>query len=71
MYEPFENLARELHMCPCCQRAFTPDEEDEFVKKVPDLIIDITCCLFTLLELLYSYEFFLMCLLYLSAKDNV
>lgn len=45
MYEPFENLARELHMCPCCQRAFTPDEEDEFVKKVPDLIIDITCCL--------------------------
>ncbi|XP_052142272.1 DNA repair protein RAD50 isoform X1 [Oryza glaberrima] len=33
MYEPFENLARELHMCPCCQRAFTPDEEDEFVKK--------------------------------------
>uniref|UniRef100_A0A0E0K017 DNA repair protein RAD50 n=1 Tax=Oryza punctata TaxID=4537 RepID=A0A0E0K017_ORYPU len=33
MYEPFEKVARELHMCPCCQRAFTRDEEDEFVNK--------------------------------------
>uniref|UniRef100_A0A0D9VG57 Zinc-hook domain-containing protein n=1 Tax=Leersia perrieri TaxID=77586 RepID=A0A0D9VG57_9ORYZ len=33
MYEPFENLAREHHMCPCCHRAFTPDEEDQFVEK--------------------------------------
>ncbi|KAL5208788.1 hypothetical protein ABZP36_033223 [Zizania latifolia] len=33
MYEPFEKVAREHHLCPCCQRAFTPDEEDQFVKK--------------------------------------
>ncbi|XP_006647285.1 DNA repair protein RAD50 isoform X1 [Oryza brachyantha] len=33
MYDPFEKVAREHHMCPCCQRAFTPEEEDQFVKK--------------------------------------
>lgn len=33
MYDPFEKVAREHHMCPCCERAFTPDEEDRFVKK--------------------------------------
>ncbi|KAK3154145.1 hypothetical protein QOZ80_2BG0186760 [Eleusine coracana subsp. coracana] len=33
MYEPFERVAREYHKCPCCDRGFTPDEEDQFVKK--------------------------------------
>lgn len=40
MYDPFEKVAREHHMCPCCERAFTPDEEDRFVKKVGDPIIN-------------------------------
>nr|CAB3446633.1 unnamed protein product [Digitaria exilis] len=33
MFVPFEEVARDRHVCPCCERAFTPDEEDEFVKK--------------------------------------
>lgn len=33
MYEPFERVAREHHICPCCERGFTPDEEDEFIEK--------------------------------------
>ncbi|PUZ75604.1 hypothetical protein GQ55_1G193800 [Panicum hallii var. hallii] len=33
MFVPFEQVARDRHVCPCCERAFTPDEEDEFVKK--------------------------------------
>ncbi|CAN6238184.1 unnamed protein product [Urochloa humidicola] len=33
MFVPFEQVARNRHVCPCCERAFTPDEEDEFVKK--------------------------------------
>lgn len=33
MYDPFEKMAREQHKCPCCDRGFTPDEEDLFVKK--------------------------------------
>jgi hypothetical protein len=39
MYDPYEKIARDSHKCPCCDRAFTPDEEDWFVKKVGDLII--------------------------------
>ncbi|KAK9138451.1 hypothetical protein Sjap_009045 [Stephania japonica] len=33
MFEPFERVARARHFCPCCDRPFTPEEEDEFVKK--------------------------------------
>ncbi|XP_062223293.1 DNA repair protein RAD50 [Phragmites australis] len=33
MFVPFEQVARERHICPCCERAFTPDEEDQFIKK--------------------------------------
>ncbi|KAM0915487.1 hypothetical protein ACQ4PT_010817 [Festuca glaucescens] len=33
MYDPYEKIARDSHKCPCCDRAFTPDEEDWFVKK--------------------------------------
>jgi hypothetical protein len=45
MFVPFEQVARDRHVCPCCERAFTPDEEDEFVKKVGDEIInDCSIC---------------------------
>ncbi|KAI5081778.1 hypothetical protein GOP47_0001521 [Adiantum capillus-veneris] len=33
MFEPFEKVARANHVCPCCERPFTPQEEDDFVKK--------------------------------------
>lgn len=34
MFEPFEQLARKHHFCPCCERTFSAEEEDNFVKKV-------------------------------------
>ncbi|XP_012071087.1 DNA repair protein RAD50 [Jatropha curcas] len=33
MFDPFERVARAHHMCPCCERPFSVEEEDEFVKK--------------------------------------
>lgn len=33
MFEPFEQVARENHKCPCCERPFSAEEEDEFVRK--------------------------------------
>ncbi|XP_050216899.1 DNA repair protein RAD50 [Mercurialis annua] len=33
MFEPFEKVARAHHFCPCCERPFSAEEEDEFVKK--------------------------------------
>uniref|UniRef100_A0A2P2LUX9 DNA repair protein RAD50 n=1 Tax=Rhizophora mucronata TaxID=61149 RepID=A0A2P2LUX9_RHIMU len=33
MFDPFERVARAHHMCPCCERPFSTEEEDEFVKK--------------------------------------
>ncbi|THU46585.1 hypothetical protein C4D60_Mb09t06480 [Musa balbisiana] len=33
MFDPFERVARAHHICPCCERPFSPEEEDEFVKK--------------------------------------
>ncbi|KAH9318277.1 hypothetical protein KI387_020046, partial [Taxus chinensis] len=33
MFDPFERVARANHVCPCCERPFTPEEEDEFVRK--------------------------------------
>ncbi|KAF9606048.1 hypothetical protein IFM89_022207 [Coptis chinensis] len=33
MFEPFERVARANHFCPCCERSFSPEEEDNFVKK--------------------------------------
>ncbi|XP_010274077.1 PREDICTED: DNA repair protein RAD50 [Nelumbo nucifera] len=33
MFDPFERVARAHHVCPCCERSFSPEEEDEFVKK--------------------------------------
>lgn len=34
MFDPFERVARAHHVCPCCERPFSPEEEDNFVKKV-------------------------------------
>lgn len=34
MFDPFERVARAHHICPCCERSFSAEEEDEFVKKV-------------------------------------
>ncbi|CAN1193874.1 DNA repair protein RAD50 [Linum perenne] len=33
MFDPFERVARAHHICPCCERSFSPEEEDDFVKK--------------------------------------
>ncbi|KAF7807691.1 DNA repair protein RAD50 [Senna tora] len=33
MFDPFERVARAHHVCPCCERSFSPEEEDDFVKK--------------------------------------
>ncbi|KAL6532168.1 hypothetical protein OROGR_014138 [Orobanche gracilis] len=33
MFDPFERIARAHHICPCCDRPFSANEEDEFVKK--------------------------------------
>lgn len=33
MFDPFERVARAHHMCPCCERSFSAEEEDDFVKK--------------------------------------
>ncbi|KAF4374620.1 hypothetical protein G4B88_004872, partial [Cannabis sativa] len=33
MFDPFERVARAHHVCPCCERSFSAEEEDEFVKK--------------------------------------
>ncbi|KAK4435834.1 DNA repair protein [Sesamum alatum] len=33
MFDPFERVARAHHICPCCERPFSANEEDEFVKK--------------------------------------
>lgn len=34
IYDPFASEARRNHACPCCERDFNPEEEDDFVKKV-------------------------------------
>lgn len=33
MFDPFERVARAHHVCPCCERPFSAEEEDDFVKK--------------------------------------
>ncbi|XP_057429141.1 DNA repair protein RAD50 [Lotus japonicus] len=33
MFDPFERVARAHHFCPCCERPFSTEEEDSFVKK--------------------------------------
>lgn len=33
MFDPFERVARAHHICPCCERPFSSEEEDQFVSK--------------------------------------
>ncbi|XP_074357274.1 DNA repair protein RAD50 [Apium graveolens] len=33
MFDPFERVARAHHICPCCERSFSAEEEDDFVNK--------------------------------------
>ncbi|THG03219.1 hypothetical protein TEA_024887 [Camellia sinensis var. sinensis] len=33
MFDPFERVARAHHICPCCERPFSAEEEDDFVRK--------------------------------------
>ncbi|KAM7489114.1 hypothetical protein LguiB_026598 [Lonicera macranthoides] len=33
MFDPFERVARAHHTCPCCERPFSAEEEDDFVRK--------------------------------------
>lgn len=43
MFDPFERVARAHHVCPCCERAFSAEEEDEFVKKVGNFHLVHSC----------------------------
>lgn len=40
MFDPFERVARAHHICPCCERPFSAQEEDDFVKKVTFLLLE-------------------------------
>lgn len=42
MFDPFERVARAHHICPCCERPFSAEEEDDFVKKVDILYLFIS-----------------------------
>lgn len=41
MVDSLEKVARAHHSCPCCERSFTSSEEDEFVKKVIEILITV------------------------------
>ncbi|RRT85869.1 hypothetical protein BHM03_00008484 [Ensete ventricosum] len=41
MFDPFERVARAHHICPCCERPFSPEEEDEFVKKLVGVLAHV------------------------------
>ena len=34
MFDPFASYAKKAHACPCCERGFSPEEEEDFVRKV-------------------------------------
>lgn len=42
MFDPFERVARAHHMCPCCERSFSAEEEDDFVNKVGNILFSIS-----------------------------
>lgn len=45
MFDPFERVARAHHVCPCCERPFSAEEEDDFVKKVGVSLAMLSSCL--------------------------
>lgn len=34
MFDPFERVERAQHVCPCCERSYSSEEDDNFVKKL-------------------------------------
>ncbi|OWM84224.1 hypothetical protein CDL15_Pgr011609 [Punica granatum] len=44
MFDPFERVARANHICPCCERPFSSEEEDAFVKKfvASEILVEVT-----------------------------
>lgn len=59
MFDPFERVARAHHICPCCERPFSAEEEDEFVKKVVSFMsICYSICWRAIFWLLLSWLFF-------------
>ncbi|KAG6431462.1 hypothetical protein SASPL_109541 [Salvia splendens] len=42
MFEPFEKIASTHHYCPCCERPFSSNEEDAFIKKQRVKALDLT-----------------------------
>jgi len=69
MFDPFERVARAHHVCPCCERPFSPEEEDNFVKKVVHLK-----CYYNTLTLSIDFEqahyVVLNCILLMTAKSE-
>lgn len=51
MFDPFERVARAHHICPCCERSFSPEEEEDFVRKV---INSLFISLFLIMIFLYN-----------------
>ncbi|XP_042055283.1 DNA repair protein RAD50-like isoform X3 [Salvia splendens] len=41
MFDPFEKIASAHHYCPCCERPFSSNEEDAFIKKVLGVLAQI------------------------------
>ncbi|KAG6428369.1 hypothetical protein SASPL_112620 [Salvia splendens] len=42
MFDPFEKIASAHHYCPCCERPFSSNEEDAFIKKQRVKALDIS-----------------------------
>lgn len=56
MFDPFERVARAHHICPCCERPFSAEEEDEFVKKVENLhwiIAFFSCMILSIFAIIF------------------
>jgi len=72
MFDPFERVARAHHVCPCCERPFSAEEEDDFVKKVGISLAMLSSCLsMNLLLRIFSFRYFIaLMLLTLLAFGN-
>lgn len=65
MFDPFERVARAHHVCPCCERPFSPEEEDNFVKKVVHFK-----SYYNILTLSIDFEQVLNCIFSMTAKSE-
>lgn len=68
MFDPFEKVARAHHICPCCERPFSSEEEDDFVIKVDLLSLVIPKVLHLDCPLVVKWFIILM---YVTAKSEV